>query len=748
MTAVWVGLYSLLTLGAGAAVAGLIRLDLRAEERLAITPVIGIVGGTALTIGLSLPFGLTVATALAGPLLLAMLAAAAGRLVGDPRGPWRESWQLSSAGGRWSLILAAIVSLTAGVALYGHGIFERDGGISAGYSAVWADWANHHSRAASFAVAGNPPTMDPLFSGTPLRYPFLPDFHGAVLELLGLGPGPAYALPGIVLTVCITLLVISLARRLGSTTGAGVIAVVLCFLGGSLGFVGIIGDACAHHGFSAEQCTVSHVARAPLQGLGVIAGTLHDLPGLVAAQPRAYDGLGHENQPLANMQWYTPLTAWWLPQSAFAYGFATALTVLLLVVTALRSARRQTATFALCGLLAGLLPLIHVHSLIALVIVLPVVALGNRRREWIVLGAVCAAVALPRLVQVALGPHGTAAAGNQFPWLEPGWMWEAGSGSPRIDAGLFGAGGAIRQVLSLPFTPGYWAFWIVNLGVALPLCVVLVTASAFRRAPSRLRAVSAHILRPFPPDMLRFCLPFMLIFTVANMVIFQSWDWDNTKLFAYWYLAVALLAGHLIARWWRHPVAGAGHRDAVDRPARRLNLRPRWRPVAAVGLAMSMLLTGILSVLRLLPWTPAAYASGPYVASTTGERRLAAEVARITPRRAVFLTPGRPHDPVLTLAGRTSVMAYYGWLWSYGTDFGNRPEDVRTMYLGCAAEPAEACRVSELLRRYDISYVEVDDRLDDAGVLEAKTDLDWWRSQRFPVVARDDHIVIYDVRQR
>jgi len=163
----------------------------------------------------------------------------------------------------------------------------------------------------------------------------------------------------------------------------------------------------------------------------------------------------------------------------------------------------------------------------------------------------------------------------------------------------------------------------------------------------------------------------------------------------------------------------------------------------------SMVLTGALVVLRLLPWTPAANAtSGPYTVVSAGERRLAATIAERTTRQSVFLTPGRPNDPVLVLAGRTSVMAYYGWLWSYGTEFGTRPDDIRTMYRGCAAAASDPCPVAELLRRYGVSYVEVDDRLQDSGVLETQTDPEWWRSQGYPVIAGDDHIVIYDVRRR
>ena len=104
------------------------------------------------------------------------------------------------------------------------------------------------------------------------------------------------------------------------------------------------------------------------------------------------------------------------------------------------------------------------------------------------------------------------------------------------------------------------------------------------------------------------------------------------------------------------------------------------RGAAAIAIPTTMLLTGVLVVLRLLPWTPPEHAiTGPYVVASAQERSMAATVVATTDNRAVFLTSGRPNDPLLAVAGRTGLMGYYGWLWSYGTDFGTRFNDVRTL---------------------------------------------------------------------
>jgi hypothetical protein len=289
-------------------------------------------------------------------------------------------------------------------------------------------------------------------------------------------------------------------------------------------------------------------------------------------------------------------------------------------------------------------------------------------------------------------------------------------------ASLFaGAGGLLRALV----TPQYWAFWTTNTGIAVPLCVVLVIAAVATRVSGTVGSLGRRVTGLFPGDLLRVALPFVAVFLVANIVVFQSWDWDNTKLFAYWSFGVALLLGTLIVRWWRR----------------------WWRGVAAFTLAATVLLTGILVLLRLAPWTPAMDAvGGPYLSVSADDATMAAVVAATTPTDAVFLTEGRPNDPVLMVAGRTAVLGYYGWLWSYGTDFGTRVADVRTMLEGCHELPRSACPVFGLLSTYHVAFAEIDDRVTAPGVLDPAVDLNWWAGQGFPVVARSDHVTVYDVR--
>jgi len=154
-------------------------------------------------------------------------------------------------------------------------------------------------------------------------------------------------------------------------------------------------------------------------------------------------------------------------------------------------------------------------------------------------------------------------------------------------------------------------------------------------------------------------------------------------------------------------------------------------------------MTGTVVMLRFLPWTPAAdNAAGPFTWEDATAQSLAAQVEQRTPPDAVILTTGHHTDPLLTLAGRRTVMGYDGWLWSYGIDYRRRQADVAAMYQGCAAGQ-RTCTATELLHFYAVSYVEIP--TGEYVSTYPQGSLQWW-AQTFPEVARAGDIVVYDVR--
>jgi hypothetical protein len=620
-----------LTLAAGAlgvAVAQRLPPWLSLAERLVCGLVTAVVGLDLLGLLLALPLGLHAPV----PLLLAGLAAMAAVWLVAGRPAWRAGLARGWAAGGWlpgtlpeRRLLAAVILLGAALAfLFGRVIEVTPDAWLAHYNNTWSDWSFHAAYTTTFVYGQNFPPQNPLFAGTPFRYPFAPDFASALLVAGGWSLPAALTWPAWAMATLALSGLILWARRLAGNLASGIIAVLLTLLGGGLGFWFFLGDA----------------AR-----LGLTTALLH--------APQAYDRYA----PPVNIQWYNPILSYYLPQRSFDFGAAIVVAVLLLLTTALQEtpllgwrqavigfvqARRrldgQGAAFLLAGALAGLLPWFHVHSLLVLGIVTITWALLWPRPAWLLFAALVCLLAIPRLAAAIPGDV-SAPAGLHYPRLDLGWM---------ANEGLSGS-----DLLALPVV---WAwFWIKNTGLFLPLLLVALVTRFALSLRSRLLLA-----------------PFLAVFLVANLVVFQPWDWDNTKVLVFWYLASGVAVGALlvfVARRW--PAA--------------------WIGSSLVG--VTLLASGALSLIQWLP------PQGPTFSWFSREDiELADFVRGATDPHAVFLTGDEVTNPIPDLAGRPVLMSYRGWLWTYGIDYSRREADIAEMYIGAPDS-------LDLLHRYGVNYV-------------------------------------------
>jgi uncharacterized membrane protein len=240
--------------------------------------------------------------------------------------------------------------------------------------------------------------------------------------------------------------------------------------------------------------------------------------------------------------------------------------------------------------------------------------------------------------------------------------------------------------------PDQWLlFWLKNLGAFLPLLLAAVLVRTALPEPSR-----------------RLLLGFQPLFVISNLFIFQPWDWDNTKVLFWWYLASCFLVAALLVRLW--------------------DLGPRLlvRPALAV-LVLSMIGSGLIENVDQ------ARGKQRNVLLTTEEIEFARRVRESTDPHALFVTGFKHNHPVSVLAGRRVLMGYTGWLWSQGIDFTVREREVRSIMK--LAPDAEA-----LLARYGVAYVAVGP--DEREHLAA--DPDAWR-QRYPSVLRTANYELFSV---
>jgi hypothetical protein len=303
------------------------------------------------------------------------------------------------------------------------------------------------------------------------------------------------------------------------------------------------------------------------------------------------------------------------------------------------------------------MPLFHVHTFIALTIVL-VVGLLFKRLTW---PKNFSGAPIRKHVVMLLGAAVIPA--TFFVWLvtdqfraksmlkwHPGWVQDSADfGAPffRIGgAANFGSSTSFGSLLQKTWNgviAPFFQFWLPNFGLWILLVMVLVGLCAWRVWKTGWRAGKT------PPADIAFILSAFVIFVIGYFVQTAPWDWDNLKLMVWGYfLVLPFLWSDLIGRW--------------------------AFPERAI-VCIALFASGFVTLLGGL--------SAGHPGFGLSERaRLDAigNAVRPLPVEARFATYPTYNHPVL-LQGRKVVMGYPGHLWTEGFDDYNTVNNKLTMLM-------------------------------------------------------------------
>ncbi|MBV9657949.1 MAG: hypothetical protein JO295_07545 [Verrucomicrobia bacterium] len=264
---------------------------------------------------------------------------------------------------------------------------------------------------------------------------------------------------------------------------------------------------------------------------------------------------------------------------------------------------------------------------------------------WLVFAPPAGRGHIARLIAVALLPAGAEVwlmTGGFAPsgalWWKPGWMQER--------------------------TP-FLVFWLKNFGLFAPLAVAFFGWLAWRF----IRRLDEENSPPGSWDSAAaFVLPSGLIFLACCFVMFAPWEWDNTKLMLWSYLATLPFLHELWLRRWR-PAA------------------LRWAVCGALFFGGAVSLIGGISL---------AHQSRYTLIRRSELDAVRAAVAPL-PRDARFAC-APTHEHPLVFCGRRLAMGYAGALRGYGLDYTELEATLRTLMLG---QPGW----EEAARRLGVRYV-------------------------------------------
>ncbi len=233
--------------------------------------------------------------------------------------------------------------------------------------------------------------------------------------------------------------------------------------------------------------------------------------------------------------------------------------------------------------------------------------------------------------------------------------------------------------------------WIVNWGLFLPVAVLGAARLRLYRNPL---VVGGFVL-----------------FAFAHLVKMQPWAWDNTKLLIWAHLLLVIpVAAYLGLLWEQRGIRGT----------------------IAKGLAgiILVLLTasGGLDLVRA-----SQLGRNTVRLFSPVELRLAQQLRDLSRPMDVVLNAYDHRHWVPVLTSRPQLMAYPGWLWSWGINYTARQAEVHEMYAG--GEQSE-----RLLEHYQVRYVVVGPAERNLFAVN-----EGFFAEHFPVVLREGDTTVYAI---
>ena len=549
---------------------------------------------------------------------------------------------------------------------FDRAMLETADGIFTGGSQNLGDLPFHLGAIFSFTEGNNFPAENPSFAGARFSYPFIADLLTACFVKLGAGVRDAMFVQNLAWAFSLLVILERFVFKLAQDRLAARIAPALLFFSGGLGFIWAFGD--------------------------YWSGT-KGLVDFLNALPKDYT-IGE------NFRWGNSMVVLFMTQRSLLLGMPLTLIVLGALWNLFATEDPEKINSAppllpfslspfLLGLIAGLLPLIHLHSLAVLFIVgLALFILKPERWiVWVSFAIGVAVVAVPELLWSISGSATETA--KFFAWH---FGWDKGKNN-------------------------FLWFWFTNTGLLIPILVAgLYLASLPQRhketKTEKKRAKAKSVDADEAPSpfnihtspLVFFYIPFAFLFVVSNAAKLAPWEWDNIKVLIYWFVGSLPFIGIGLAWVWR---------------------KGSWFKAAAVACIVAMIASGALDVWRTI--------SGQinYKVFEKDSVEVAEQLKRRTPNDAMFLN-APTYNTVVVLTGRQSLMRYPGHLGSHGINYGERESDVKRIYQGGPDAVA-------LMEKHGIQYVVVSPE-------ERSLNANQQFFSRFPIAAESGQYRVYKIR--
>lgn len=326
-----------------------------------------------------------------------------------------------------------------------------------------------------------------------------------------------------------------------------------------------------------------------------------------------------------NIEYINHITAMLVPQRALLLAMPIAISLLLFLVVSLKGdfGKVSKPLIFLVGMFGGSLLIIHVHTFLAFIIFCSIFALFNLKylKAWTLftIGGILTSSLIYFLIYQNIDSQ------NFIRW-QPGW---------------------IAASLKMNF----FYFWLLNLGAFLPIAAFAIWKFKYYKNYVVVAAV--------------------FIFLLGNLILFQPYAFDNTKLFIYSYLIFCIPVTTLLARLWQKGL---------------------YFKILSISLFLLLSFSGLLDLIHItrndklssLLWT-------------NEDLQIASRFRQISQPLDRVLVSDQHNHWVSTLTGRQILLGYRGWMWTYGIDYNKREKDLKIMFEGKSD-------AKNLFKEYNIKY--------------------------------------------
>lgn len=500
---------------------------------------------------------------------------------------------------------------------------DKVGNLVAGHVNIWGDWAAHFTMGTAMANRGLLLKTSPFLINAKFSYPFISDLISAIsLKITG-NIIYSFVVPSFLLSIFFVWTIYYFFKTIWQSERKAILSSLIFMLNGGLGFYYFFREIGKEN-----------------NPLLAILNPAHEVT--------RYD--------IWSIKWINVIDSMIIPQRAFLLGFPlTVFALTLIYKNFFQNKTIKLKQIILSAIILGLMPIIHTHSFLAAFIILSFWFIGDitsntkfdltkrkikewptiKIKNWLSLLLITSLISLPLLNKFFIG---NITQTQNFIKFYPGWL---------------------AKSYQMDWFEFWWRNWL------------LVPWLSF----AGLLIIGKKNLKNF-----FIFLPFIFIFIIANLFLFQPFAWDNTKLFAWSSLGFSYLTVYALFQF-------------LENKQKIINIPYKIKVVIVSLLFLVTILSGLLDLHYIV-----RHDLHHHVMYTQEELELTKWVKANTETNSIWLTGDKHNHFVFNLAGRQTILTYRGWLWTHGYNYLPIERDVLNIYSKPESNLA-------LLGKYKIDYI-------------------------------------------